>query len=44
MEKFLMFWALMNFAISMANAVNMRKLRQLEKALYEDAEETEADA
>lgn len=43
MEKLLMFWALVNLAVSLANAVNLRKLRLAQQAIDEQLE-PEGDA
>ena len=39
MEKFLMFWALLNLVVSLANVVNLRKLRQSQAEVDEMREE-----
>lgn len=39
MDKFLMFWALLNFVVSLANAVNLRRLRQAQDEVDEMREE-----
>ena len=38
MENFLMLWALVNFVLSLANVVNMIKLRRIEKTLEEEVD------
>lgn len=39
MDKFLMFWACLNLAVSLANLVNLRRLRIREKELEGEMDE-----
>ena len=39
MDKFLMFWACLNFAVSAANLVNLQRLRKEQKEVDEMREE-----